>query len=82
MCYPKPASCIEFLMDFCTYDDIVDVIWITNKKLLQFKPSKSGQIFHVYKTGFPRPGHIYVIVVISIYTLKRWRLIIILMTVR
>ena len=58
MCYPKSVSFIEFLMDCCTYDDILDTIWITDKKLIHFKLLKSGQILHVDKTGFPRPGHI------------------------
>ena len=34
-------------MDFCTYDHILDTTWITDKKLLQFKLSKSGQILCV-----------------------------------
>ena len=55
------GSFIEFLMDFCTYDDILDVIWITNKMLLHFKFSKSGQILHVHKTSFPRSSHKYII---------------------
>ena len=59
ICYPKSISFIEFLMDFCIYDDILDTIWIANKKLLHFKLSKSGQILHLDKTYFPRPGHIY-----------------------
>ena len=29
MCYAKSASFIEFLMDFCIYEDILDVIQIT-----------------------------------------------------
>ena len=58
MCYPKPVSFIEFLMDFCIYDDILDAIQITDKKSLNFN-SKSGQILHVDKSGFPRLGHIY-----------------------
>ena len=52
---------IEFLMDFSICDDIVDTIPITDKKLLHFKLSKLGQILHVDKTCFPRPGHIYVL---------------------
>ena len=44
-------------MDLCIYDDILDALWITDIKLLQFKLSKSGQILHVDKTCFPRPGH-------------------------
>ena len=34
MYYPKFVSFIELLMDFCLYDDIVDTIQITDKKLL------------------------------------------------
>ena len=58
MCYPKSVNFIEFLRDFCIYDDILDTIQITDKTLLHFKLSKSGQILHVDKTCFPRPGHI------------------------
>ena len=58
ICYPKSVSFIEFLMDVCIYDDILDAIWIADKKLLHFKLSKSGQILHVDKTSFPRPDHI------------------------
>ena len=46
-------------MDFCIYDDIVDIIQIIDKELLHFKLLKSGQILHVDKTCFPRPGHIF-----------------------
>ena len=35
------------------YDDILDTIRITDKKLLHFKLSKLGQILCVDKTGFP-----------------------------
>ena len=59
MCYPKSVSFIEFLMDFCIHDDILDTRQITNKKLLHFKLSKSDHILHVDKTGFLRPSHIY-----------------------
>ena len=58
ICYPNSVSFIEFLMDFCTYDNILDTIPIKDKKLLHFKLSKSGQILHVDKTCFPRPSHI------------------------
>ena len=40
MCYLQTAGFIEFFMDFCIYDDILDAILITDKKLLQFKLSK------------------------------------------
>ena len=59
ICYPKSASFIEFLMDVCIYDDISDAIWITDKKLVHFKFSKSGQILHVDETSCPRPSHRY-----------------------
>ena len=57
MCYPKSVSFIEFLMDFCIYDDTLGIIQITDKKLLHFKLLKSGQILCVNKTGYPRSGH-------------------------
>ena len=46
-------------MDFCIilYDDMLDTIWITDKNLLHFKLSQSGQVLHVDKTSVPRPGH-------------------------
>ena len=59
ICYPKSVSLIEFLMDLGIYDDILDAIQIADKKLLYFKPLKSGQILHVDKTCFPRPSHIF-----------------------
>ena len=55
VCYPKSVSFIAFLKEFYIYDDILGTIWITDKKLLHFKPSKSDQILRV---GFPRTGHI------------------------
>ena len=57
MCNPKSVNFIEFLIDFCINDDILDTILITDIKLLHFKLSKSGQILRVDKTGYPRPGH-------------------------
>ena len=45
-------------MDFCIYDDILDMIQNTDKNLLHFKLSKSGHILCVDKTCFPRPSHI------------------------
>ena len=59
MCYPKSVNFIEFLMEYCIYDDILDMMQITDKKLLYFKLSKLGQILYVDKTCFPRPSHIY-----------------------
>ena len=40
----------------CRYN--TDYYAYTDKKLLHFNLSKSGQILHVDKTGFPRPGYI------------------------
>ena len=31
MCYPKSVCFIEFLMNFCTYHDILDTIQIKDK---------------------------------------------------
>ena len=36
-----------------TYDNIIDTVWIMDKKLLHFKLLKSGQILRVDKTSFP-----------------------------
>ena len=66
MCYPNSFNFIEFLMDWCIYDDILDTIQIIDKKLLHVKLSKSGQILYVDKTCFPRPGHI----LLNIITIK------------
>ena len=41
------------------YNDVFDTIQITNKKLLHFKLSKSGQNLCVDKIAFSRPGHIF-----------------------
>ena len=56
----KVVIFIKFFMEFCTYDDILDTIWITDRKLLHFKLSKSGQILSVDKTGVPRLSHIFI----------------------
>ena len=42
-----------------TYNNIVDTVWIIDKKLLHFKLLKSGQILRVDKTSFSSPNHIY-----------------------
>ena len=55
VCYAHSVSFIEFLMDFCICDDIFNLIWITDKMLLHFKLSKSGQTLCVDKTCFPGP---------------------------
>ena len=40
---------------------MLDMIQITDKKLLHFKLSKSGQILCVEKTCFPRPSHKFIV---------------------
>ena len=58
MCYSKSVSFIEFLIDFCIYDDIIFRYNMdSNKKLLHFKLSKSAQILSIDKIGFYRPSH-------------------------
>ena len=69
-CYPNSVSFIEFFVDFCIYDDILDTIQIIDKYLSHFKLSKSSQILHVDKTGFPRPGHILRIIIVSCHFWK------------
>ena len=58
MCYTKSVGFMEFLMDCCIYDDILDTILSTDRKLLCFKLSKLDQILRADKTGFLRSGHI------------------------
>ena len=50
---------------FCMHDKNCVIIRSTIKKLLQFEHSKLGQILHVDKTCFLRPGHI-----INTFTLR------------
>ena len=45
VCAIQTVNFIEFLKDFCIYDDISDMIQITDKKLLHFKLSKPGQFY-------------------------------------
>ena len=47
----------SWISAYTVYDDNLDTILITDKTLLHSKPLKSGQISHVDKTGFLRPGH-------------------------
>ena len=67
MCYSKSISSVEFLMDVCIHDNILDTIQIAAKKLLRFKLSKSGQTLHVDNTGFPMLDHIYACSTVSEY---------------
>ena len=59
--HAKSVSFIEFLMDFCIYIDILDTILNAEKSyILHFKLLILGHILHVDKTGFLKPGHIYI----------------------
>ena len=58
MYYLKAVNFIKLFMVFSIYDDILDTIQITDRTLLHFKLSKSGQVLCVDKTCFPRPSHI------------------------
>ena len=57
-------------MDVGIYGGILDMIQITDKKLLHFKLSKSGQILHVDKTCFPRPSHIFYTITVQLNTVE------------
>ena len=57
MCYPKSVIFIEFLMDFCIDDNILDVIQITDKKLLHLN-SQNQVKFHMYSR---RQKKVYVV---------------------
>ena len=59
--YPRSICFIEIFMYFCIHDDILHRIWITDKRLLHFRFTKSDQILCVDKIGFSRPGHIITI---------------------
>ena len=50
MCYAKVFSFIEFIMNFCTYDDNLYAIQITDK-VITFKLSK------LHTVGQILPGH-------------------------
>ena len=44
-CYVKSVSFIEFLMDFCLYDDIVDTIQIIDEKLLHLNSQNQVKFY-------------------------------------
>ena len=58
MSYAQSASFIEFLMDFCIYDDILDTIQITDKKFnsqnqvksyMYIRPVFPGLVTYIYE---------------------------------
>ena len=55
--YPKSVSFIEFLMNFCIYDDILNTMQITDKSYYILNSQNEVKILCVDKTGFPRHGH-------------------------
>ena len=57
MCYLQSVSFIEFPIDFWIHDKTCVIMQNAIEKLLQFQHSKLGQILHVNKTCFLRPGH-------------------------
>ena len=61
VCAIQSVGFIKYLMDFCIYDDIIDIIRITDKKLIHFKLSESGQILHVDNTSFPMQARSHII---------------------
>ena len=52
--YPKSVSFVEFLINFCTYDDILDTIWITGKSYCIL----NSQTQFKFVTGPAKTGHI------------------------
>ena len=57
--YPNSISFIEFLRILCIYDELHVKILFCHDEILHFKDRNVGQILHVDKTCFLRPGHIY-----------------------
>ena len=59
VCYPHSVSFIEFLRILCIYGELCVKILFCHDEILHFKDRNLGQILHVDKTCFLRPGHIY-----------------------
>ena len=60
VCYSTSVSFIELLRIFCIHGEVCAKILCSEKNLLNLKESKLTQKFYGNKTGFVRPGHIYV----------------------
>ena len=59
VCYSISVSCIAFLRNLCIYDEICAEMLCCHDEILHLKDRNLGQILHVDKTCFLRPGHIY-----------------------
>ena len=59
VCYPNSVSFIEFLRILCMYDEICVKMLCSQDEIWHFKDRNLGQILHVDKTCFLRPGHIF-----------------------
>ena len=78
VCIMTPISCSVCAIQnlFVLFNSSQNIWWHfrynNNYKsyTLHFKLSKSGQIIHADKTGFPRPGHIFSF--FSLLFLKMW----------
>ena len=60
VCYSNSVSFIGFLRSVCIHGEACAKISCSEKELLNLKDSKLTQNFYGNKTGFVRPGHIYV----------------------
>ena len=71
-CYSNSVSllnCLGFLLA-TVHGEVCAKILCSEKELLNLKDSKLTQNFYGNKTGFIRPGHIYITTKISIAILK------------
>ena len=59
VCYPNSVRFIEFLGISCIYAEICVKMLYCQDEILHFKDQNLGQILHVDKTCFLRPGHKY-----------------------
>ena len=60
VCYSNSVSFIELLRSFRIHSEAFAKILCSEKELLNLKDSKLTQNFYGNKTGFVRPGHNYV----------------------
>ena len=61
VCYLISVSFIKFLRILYIYDEICVKMLCLQDEILHFKDRNLGQILHVDKTCFLRPGHIFVL---------------------
>ena len=53
--YPQSISFIEFLMDLCIYDDILDAIWIVDKSYCILNSQIQVKLYVQIRPVFPSP---------------------------